>query len=478
MNQIDKIYLVLTKSEYRWLKIFLLILLTGFIISTIGIPFLNHDSGFYLKYAWDIHNGFSYYKDLNVAYTPLAMFILSIIFDIYPSISLYFIFLFIVILYFISTLLFYFILCNFKTDKPIAKLISLILLVSLFELDGANIQLEPFVLLFQLTGILLIQKWSVNKNYIWLFLAGLSCFFAFYAKQYGITVAIGMVWYIYSFRNNLKNLVSIVIIFSAGIMFPVLIIILYQIFLQIPLNNILLKLLSINYITGKEIITGIGYDLPHFFKSIYKFIIDLPLVLLLIVFATRKFRPKLNKDLIFVILLISGSCIQLVFAGYRHYYQLIAPYILMLIPLIISNLDSAKQVEFHRYLILLSLIFLITTVPIMTDRFIHRSKRLNHQLTRTEKLTKIIPSGEKVYLQAISPAYYYLCRYKSPDFLKLGYRFPEELSPEYITKSLVQGDYIIVDESYLKFEDFETNYLTLDKFELNDKRTGFILQKK
>jgi hypothetical protein len=114
----------------------------------------------------------------------------------------------------------------------------------------------------------------------------------------------------------------------------------------------------------------------------------------------------------------------------------------------------------------------------MIDRFIHRNKRLNDQLTKTEKLTQIIPSGEKVYLQAISPAYYYLCRYNSPDFYQLGYRFPEELSPEYITKSLTTGNYIIVNESYIKFVDFETNYLMLDKFELKNKRTGFILQKK
>ncbi len=466
------------KSEYKWLKISLLILLTGFIFSTVGIPYLNPDSGFYLKYAWDIHNGLSYYKDMNVAYNPLAMFILSFIFDIYPSISLYFIFLFIVILYFISALLFYTILCNFKTDKPIAKLFSFILLVSLFELDGANIQLEPFVLLFQLTGILFIQKWSVNKKYIWLFLAGLSCFFAFYTKQYGITVALGILWYIYSFKRNQKHLLISGIVFSSGIILGVLISIQYQISLQIPLKSILIKLTGIDYITGKEVITGIGYDLPHFFKSIYKFIIDLPLVLLLIVFAFRKFRPKLNTDLIFVSLLISGSCIQLVFAGYRHYYQLIAPYILMLIPLILNHLSQVNKVKFHKYLVLLSLLFLITAFPIMIDRFIHRNKRLNDQLTKTEKLTQIIPSGEKVYLQAISPAYYYLCRYNSPDFYQLGYRFPEELSPEYITKSLTTGNYIIVNESYIKFVDFETNYLMLDKFELKNKRTGFILQKK
>jgi hypothetical protein len=244
------------------------------------------------------------------------------------------------------------------------------------------------------------------------------------------------------------------------------------------MKSILIKLTGIDYITGKEVITGIGYDLPHFFKSIYKFIIDLPLVLLLIVFAIRKFRPKLNTDLIFVSLLISGSCIQLVFAGYRHYYQLIAPYILMLIPLILNHLSQVNKVKFHKYLVLLSLLFLITTFPIMIDRFIHRNKRLNDQLTKTEKLTQIIPSGEKVYLQAISPAYYYLCRYNSPDFYQLGYRFPEELSPEYITKSLTTGNYIIVNESYIKLVDFETNYLMLDKFEMKNKRTGFILQKK
>ena len=477
MNKIDKIYNILIKSDYILLKTGLLILLTGFIFSTVMFPFLGHDSGYYLKYAYDIHKGLSYYTDMNIAYTPLSMYIISLLYDLYPPINLYQIFLFVVLLYFISAILIYQVLCNFKIEKAKAVLITLIMLVSLFELDGANVQLEPFVLIFQLSGVLFLQKWSINKNNSWLFVVGFFTFLAFYSKQYGISVVVGFIWYIHSLKKDKTHFYNGLMSFVSGLFLPMVLIIFYKITLQIPLNAILIKLSGIDYITRKEIITGIGYDLPHFFKSIYKFIIDLPVVLVLLAFAHQKFRPKLNPELVLVILLITGSCIQLAFAGYRHYYQLIAPFILILIALILNENEPIKKEIIHRKFIYLTTLFLLLTTPIVIDRFSRRSVRYDYQVKKSETLTKIVPSGEKVYIQAISPAYYYLCKYNSPDFLKLGYRFPEELTPKFITESLKKGDYIIVDELFIDKSDYLTNFIVIKQIELHNRRTGYFLQK-
>lgn len=465
-------------SINRLLIIWMIILLSGYIVSTICFPSIGPDSGFYLKIAYDLHQGQSFFTDMNVAYTPLGMYILSFVFDVFPSAGLSVFYSVIILFYLFSTIVFFQILEHFNIDIYNKKIFTLLLLLSFFILEGPNILMEPFVLFFQLPAVLFILKWEKNPNFYWLPIVGLFCFLSFFSKQYGLSVLFAFIWFLFinkaSWKQFFFNLSGLII----GLLFPILLVILYFNYQEVSVVEMIKKLIGINYLTGDEQITGIGYDFLHFLESIGRFLTDIPVLLILIPFAFRKNNQPLSRYKIFILLLILGACIQLIFAGYRHYYQLIVPYCLILIAHLMQNSQTINTGKLLRYFSVLCLVFTILVSYQLVESTLQRSMLVAQQKQNATNLTRIIPSGQKVYLQGISPAYYYLCRYDSPNFKLLGYRFPKEISSKYIFQSLPIGAYIIVDNDFLKSENFENNFSELFRVLLSEGNECVILQKK
>jgi hypothetical protein len=107
----------------------------------------------------------------------------------------------------------------------------------------------------------------------------------------------------------------------------------------------------------------------------------------------------------------------------------------------------------------------------------NRSQLFVEQKPNSAILNQIIPRGQNVYLQGISPAYYYLCLFNSPNFKLLGYRFPQEMNLKYILECLPTGAYIIVDNDFMKKGDFSNQYLTVNKVLLSGEKECIVLQK-
>jgi hypothetical protein len=467
---------VLFHSEYQWYNVALLFLFAGYTISTVFFPFMGHDSGFYLKYALDFYNGLSYFHDFNVAYTPLSMYILSLVYYIFPEASLYLFYTVITLLYVFCGFLFLQILRNFGIEQKLTVVMTSILVVALFVYDGANIQLEPFVLIFQLISILLFQKWIKTDNLLYLFGTGFNCFLAFYAKQYGLFILIGYAWYFFANRNEMKERIKSVLIFLAGFMIPVLFLLVQFYFHELNPSEMFVKIAGIEVLKGNEVITGIGYDVFNLVRSLFRSLIEVP-VLILIFPLSIKYAglPKL-KDTMLIFCIATGSLLQLLFAGYRHYYQLIGPYMLILMALMFRDL-SAQTPWLKKWFKILIIAFIIISAGNVADRFNHRIKRLKRQNINAELLLGVLPRGEKVYLQGVSPAYYYLCRYNSADFKTLGYRFPEEFTPAYLSGNLPEKSFIITDTLYRKLPEFQSGYTEITRLMLAEKKEIIILRK-
>lgn len=456
----------------------MIILLSGYIVSTICFPSIGPDSGFYLKIAYDLHQGHSFFIDMNVAYTPLGMYILSFVYEVFPSAGLSVFYSVIIVFYLFSTIVFYQILEHFNIVSYNKKLFSLLLLLSIFILEGSNILLEPFVLFFQLPAVLFMLKWEKKPTFYWLPIVGIFCFLSFFSKQYGLSVLLGFIWFVFinkaSWKQFFFNLSGLIF----GLLFPIALVILFFNYQEVSVVEMIKKLIGINYLTGEEQITGIGYDFLHFLESIGRFLTDMPFLLILIPFAFRKNKQPLSRYKIFILLFILAACIQLIFAGYRHYYLLIVPYCLIFIALLMQNTQTINTGKLHSYFSVLCLVFLILVSYRLVEFTIERSMLVTQQRQNATNLTRIIPSGQRVYLQGISPAYYYLCHYDSPNFKLLGYRFPNEISSKYIFQSLPIGSYIIVDNDFLKSKNLENNFSELSHVLLSEGKECVILQKK
>ena len=98
----------------------------------------------------------------------------------------------------------------------------------------------------------------------------------------------------------------------------------------------------------------------------------------------------------------------------------------------------------------------------------YKKETYKEQTYNIALLSKYLNKGDKVYLQAISPGYYFLCKYDSPNYSKLGYKFPNELSLEMIHKRLTPNSYIIADTE-LRTNTYFKDYILHAKVSLKQK---------
>jgi hypothetical protein len=465
-------------SMYRLLIIWLILLLVGFIATSICLPFLVPDSGYYLKIAFDIHNGAEYFSEINTAYTPLGMYLLAVVFDIFPLAGLPIFNFLNIILLFISALLFYKILTLFELNVNTKILFTLLLLLSLFATEGCNILLEPFVLVFQLLAVLFVLKQEKHKSFFGLFGVGFFCFLAFFSKQYGLSVILAILWF--TFINNVswKKKIHDFTLLGLGFFLPLFFVILYFNHQKVPILEIIYKLAGIDYLAGNDNVTGVGYNFWHFLESVGRFICENPVILILVPLLFRKNKKPVSSHIVFFTILILGGCIQLLFAGYRHYYQLIVPYCLLLIAILLQNVNALEAKKIYYYFLLLCTLFLIMASYYLVKTAIKRDRLLGPQRQNITILNQTIPPGQKVYLQGISPAYYFLCQYDSPDIKTLGYRFPDELNARFIYRNIPSGAYLIVDDEFVKTENYPDSFEEVRRIQLSEGKEYIILHRK
>lgn len=452
-------------------------IIISFVIAVIFYPWLDVDSGYYLKIAYDLSNGYSFFKDIGCGYTPMGMYIYSLPIMLYPQISASLLFLYLLLIYAISIFLFYKIIKGFGVDKPMRILYSFLLLVALFTNQGTYFLLEPIVLLFQLGAILLVLKGIKHNKTLFFLFSGVAIFFAFYSKQYGLFIVPGILVLLSIYTNSLKNLIYRFVVVGIGFFLPFFIIVSFQHLVNdLSIIDILKRFSGIDYVVGDQEITGVHYSFKKFMKSISLFLVQFPFVFSLFFLKTSRSDWK-NKQVIAFLLLAVFSFSQLYFAGYRHYYQLIVPYILLLFLLLVSKKQNQGYLFVRKIAVYLAIFFILPASIHLIRECNKRIKRYNAQEEEQQILESLGITHSKVYLQGISPAYYFLCKFDSPDLKYLGYKFPEELSFKDIDKYLPIDCHIIGDDDLLKSGLFTRNYDEVKTF-FNEKGERVIVLRK
>lgn len=180
---------------------------------------------------------------------------------------------------------------------------------------------------------------------------------------------------------------------------------------------------------------------------------------------------------VFFLILSAGSCMQLFFAAYSHYYQLIFPYMLLLIVGIYEEQNEENKVKLFNVLSIASIFIVLNSLYWFTTDFNRREWHSTEQAVNKNILQNILPEREKVYLQGILPSYYFICKFDSPNYKELGYRFSEELSPCRIDRCLPAGSYMIVRPKTLEKEPFNKGYTIVRKITLYGNKECVLVSK-
>jgi hypothetical protein len=221
-------------------------------------------------------------------------------------------------------------------------------------------------------------------------------------------------------------------------------------------SEIVMSLLGRNVVFNNGNGTGVGTSFFSYpMDVIYVLLFNVYVVLLpFLVFTHFK---VLDSKKIFLTVLAGTSFSVLYFANYWHYYQYIIPFTLLLLIYIVQSVKQTK----YNYLIVhsslvLSVFFLVaySVLSVVGSR-----TSLQDQQKAAKSINTIIPSASAVYLDGLSPVYYYLCGFTSIDLKDIGFSFSGYFAPKTILDHLDYGEYLVVNnDRLLMYEDQLIDY--------------------
>lgn len=431
---------LLTKS----LSILSIIILCGFCVTLINYyltyPYYGNDTGYYLSIVRELDEGNIYFKDIATSYNPLAIFVIGIPYFLFGLTKIHAPLIVNYIAISLSAFFLYKILRHLKLTRTWSLILVLLFILHMLLFDGGHIILEPITIMFQLISMKLYLQFRNSEKIKHLFFSGLFLGLAFLSKQYALFLLLPVFFDSFFIRKHIKHLTFFVV----AITLPVLFLGIYYLSIGTPLKTFFKYVLGlgVNYDEG----LGSGQDYKFTFyrvKSILKlngYLFIIPLLLLTM-------SKKYYKESIFFILMGLSALSVFYFAAYRHYYQFLVPFFIILFGFILSRSDLNKKRLFISVLFLILAIYPYSQV----GRNCRKQKALSvRQQEDISVVKKVLKSNSEVYLSGPSPMYYYVAELESINLSEIGFTFPGFFSPERIVSNMQPGAYIVLGDDYLE----------------------------
>lgn len=450
------------KVENSLLVLAIISLLVYFMV----YPVVSYDSGYYMSIMREMHQGRVYFKDIATPYNPLGISILSFpfYFSYFPDFRWSLLINIIAVLG--SSCILYKILSTFKISNLLKRFLQLFFIILCFTHDGNHIMLEPISVFFQL---LAVYGYILHRNIFSLkkiLLVGVFLGLSFLTKQYALFLLapIGI-----DILLRKKAIFKETLALALGLIIPIFLLYAYYYFNSVSLYVFFKSILGKG--VHLDIGTGTGIDSYFKFSNLTNFVF-MNAFLVLIPFFLKNKKVK-TEDLVFYTLMALMSFSVFIFANYNHYFQYTFPYFLILFAYSASFTENIIQ---NRYFQILSLVAILKIGFLSASTIKHQRRNYIQQTYDMKIINKHIPSGSAVYLNGLSPAYYYLCNFKSIQLNRIGFSFPGYFYPDSIIEAMKPGDYLAITEPYLESFDTYKEQFTIKEVTLRDNH--FYLYKK
>lgn len=426
-------------------------------IHYLSYPLLGPDSGFYLANARDLYAGKVYFIDIAIAYNPLAIAVLGLPFLFSDSPDPRWSLLINMLFIWASAYILYRILRQIDRAGKENAFYALFFVAGCLLLDGSHLVLEPVSVFFQLAGLLCYLNHKASRKYSLLVFAGLAFALSFLAKQYGLFVLapVGI-----DILLSRKSILKKIVLMAFGFLVPIGIFYAYLAGHGASIGEFIKDILGIGLQLEMGTGTGINYSLVTYLIGFGIFLMYNLYVLFIPYLLIKSGKPLKIKEAL-PLAILPFSLLVLVSASYAHYFLYVLPYALMAFVYLkhVSGFKSGlMQAPFLASLLLMLCVSVIS--------FGRKQEKIDFQEEAIRKLSSEIPEGSKVYLDGVSPAFYYLCGFGSVRLDRFGYTFPGYFYPKTIVSAMDKNAYLVVSAgafpSYRKLvETFQTKQITI-----------------
>ena len=383
---------LLKLSNYFWGTV-----LFSLLVLSVSFAFISTDAPYYLSMARDIALGYIPYRDIFSSYTPVAMYLNSLIRLVSdnPSYHLFLIFQYCITA--IAVVFFYKISKKQGLGKALSTFLSLFLFIAILSSDGSYINLEVYVIMFCFIAYYLLIK----KKFFW---CGFFLALGFFSKQYGIFNFLPFFLLIFLYHGYQRNYY---LKFILGAFLPLIFFLIYFVFIQ-----------QVSFTALSLQLTGSGYDqeMIELETTLFSFIVGAKIfILVLIPFIFLRVNPFRNKIDAVLILGILVNLLPLFIQTVSHYFILCFPFLFLLLA---RNLDVSNK----KFFVMSNLILVIIAGLLITR--INRYKGVyDEQLELAAETKKEYPVGSDVFLYKHFRFLYILNDYRNPVLEEIGYRY-------------------------------------------------------
>ncbi len=356
---------------------FFLILLYSVILSY-NYSGINKDAYYYIEISRLILQGKLLFIDFPPGYTPLSFYLMCIPFSLF-GISYQVGILTIYLLHLVNAYLVYRLCIKYIDNKYLTIFMALFSLLLCWLAGGSTYGLEPFVLLFGLSSLLVLH----NKKCAPMFFSGFLSFCAFWSKQYGLGFIFLAVVYLFQLNKFNKDLLKKEFCLLCGFIFGFLLFVSIYLFQGVDID-------SLSILSGSDYRRdGVGGLIDAW---IYTFI-AIPMLLLAMMLLLLKFRNALKSPL--YVLALCGVCgfmLQCYVRFYAHYLILTRPFcvLLLLAGLLLINKDFYRRA--YVFLVAIS-VFIPLYFLVKGNLGFNGNNTRNNQIGLAKEVAKIIPHG-------------------------------------------------------------------------------------
>lgn len=373
------------------------IVLFFLLILSVVFAYISTDAPYYLSMARDIAMGSIPYRDIFSSYTPVAMYLNSLVRLVTdnPSYHLFLIFQYCITA--VSVVFFYKINRSEGLGKAVSAFLSMFLFIAVLSSDGTYINLEVYVIMFCFIAYYLLIK----KNLFW---CGFFLALSFFSKQYGIFNFLPFFLLIFAYHGYQKDYLFK---FILGAFLPLVLFLTYFIFIH-----------QVSFTALLQQLTGSGYDqdMIELETTLFRFLAGAKIfILLLIPFIFTCINPFRNKIDAILILGILVNLLPLYIQTVSHYFILSFPFVFILLA---RNLDLS-----NKKLFITSNFVLVIIAGLLIARINRYKGVYDEQLELAAETRKEHPVGSDVFAYKHFRFLYILNDYRNPVLQEIGYRY-------------------------------------------------------